>query len=97
MIWKKRCKDGHNLGENSVEALGVVVGDSIHSASSLYVEEADLDIARTFVHPNLVAVMALQDRGVEKDMFKELQKTNIYHSSESCHWQVLLQVVRSDL
>ncbi|KAH9014013.1 RdRP-domain-containing protein [Lactarius hengduanensis] len=77
--------------DHRLEGIKMRLRDSQHKFPVHNVEEAEFEIARAFDYPNPVhlnrpAVMALEDRGVKKEAFIDLQedaKTKIYLSSKS--------------
>ncbi|KAI9446026.1 RdRP-domain-containing protein [Lactarius indigo] len=77
--------------DHRLEGIKMRLRDSQHKFPVHNVEEAEFEIAKEFSYPNPVhlnrpAVMALEDRGVKKEAFIDLQenaKAKIYLSSES--------------
>ncbi|KAH9018106.1 RdRP-domain-containing protein [Lactarius pseudohatsudake] len=77
--------------DHRLEGIKMRLRDSQHKFPAHNVEEAEFEIARAFdypnpVHLNRLAVMALEDRGVKKEAFIDLQedaKAKIYLSSDS--------------
>ncbi|KAH8995459.1 RdRP-domain-containing protein [Lactarius akahatsu] len=77
--------------DHRLEGIKMRLRDSQHKFPVHNVEEAEFEIARAFDYPNPVhlnrpAVMALEDRGVKKEAFIDLQedaKAKIYLSSDS--------------
>ncbi|KAI9446027.1 RdRP-domain-containing protein [Lactarius indigo] len=77
--------------DHRLEGIKIRLRNSQHKFPVHNVEEAEFEIVRAFdypnpVHLNRLAVMALEDRGVKKEAFIDLQenaKAKIYLSSES--------------